>query len=1190
MPWRLFAFLAVLAPLPAFTQDPKPPELTPEERKLETEADKLIDEAAKLMDGGKAEEALVLLRRAQGIAEKLYPASKFPNGHATLATILNNSGYALEELGDYPKAVAAHEQALAINRKLYPPDKYPAGHLSLAASFNNLGALFQAQGAFDKALPYFEETLAMMRKLYPKDKYPDGHSDLAASLNNLAMLHKDQGASDKALPYSEQALKMYQKLFPEARHPNGHPILAICLNNMGLLLARQGQHDQALSYYQQGLAMMRKLYPESKFPNGHPNLTGALLNTAGALTSKGDFAAALLHSEQALAMAYKLYPEAKFPHGHPTIALCHANLSSLLKDVGAWEKARVHAQQALAMNRKLFPASEYPNGHPQLVTSLNNLATALRDLEELDQALIYFEQALAMNRKLYPKNDYPNGHPDLALSLMNLTAIWKVQGIPDKAMPYCDQALSMQRELYPAAQYPDGHLNLAASLTQMGNLLQELGQNDKAAVFLQQALAMYRRLLPAARYPNGHPKLAECLSDLTTFYKDRDQFDEAIQVATEALAMNRRLYPKAQFPKGHASLAGSIGRLGNLYSLRGEFGKARPLIEEDLAMTRDLYPAVYFPDGHPGLATCLTNLGILHYFEGRPEQALPLCEQAAIIPQRLTRSMLRSASESEALAFVQDQPLFLDAYLSVALTVPNTAAASYRVAWESKAAITRVLALRHAFARLPAQQNTGDFTRLKEIRRRIEQLLGQAGQAAAGRDKELAALNDERDRLERELARALSMQAVWNELDKLTPAELSTALPKDTAMIDFIAYVHIEFDAKAARQVRVPSYVAFILAPGRPVKRVNLGKCEPLDNAVQAWRTAIQERKASPAPEQLQRLLWAPLAKHLPQGTKTLYISPDGNLARLPWAALPLSPSPLGAEGSGVRESRVLLEDYAIATVPHGPHLLAALRHPPRHDKVNSLLTLGDVAYNSQIWSALPGTRVEIEALAAIAPAPPTALTKATATAARLAETLPAASHAHLATHGQFQADAFVRATKHETGAGHRREMQSPRGAAGKNPLGFVGLVLANGEVMTGLSIVDLPLENLKLVTLSACETGLGELTEAEGVQGLQRAFHLAGCPNVIASLWKVNDAATAALMTKFYHELWINKKPPIEALREAQLTIYRRPDLIATLAAAERGIKLESALNDKGSPPAEAKDRTPTKLWAAFVLSGVGH
>jgi CHAT domain-containing protein len=141
---------------------------------------------------------------------------------------------------------------------------------------------------------------------------------------------------------------------------------------------------------------------------------------------------------------------------------------------------------------------------------------------------------------------------------------------------------------------------------------------------------------------------------------------------------------------------------------------------------------------------------------------------------------------------------------------------------------------------------------------------------------------------------------------------------------------------------------------------------------------------------------------------------------------------------------------------------------------------------------------------------------------------------------------------------------------------------------LSGLSIVDLPLKNTQLVTLSACETGLGELTGGEGVQGLQRAFHLAGCPNVVATLWKVNDAATAALLAKFYHEMWVNKKPPIDALRVAQLTIYRHPELIPTLAGTRGRPELEKALRLPETPPANGK-RADTKLWAAFVLSGSG-
>jgi CHAT domain-containing protein len=232
----------------------------------------------------------------------------------------------------------------------------------------------------------------------------------------------------------------------------------------------------------------------------------------------------------------------------------------------------------------------------------------------------------------------------------------------------------------------------------------------------------------------------------------------------------------------------------------------------------------------------------------------------------------------------------------------------------------------------------------------------------------------------------------------------------------------------------------------------------------------------------------------------------------------------------------------------------------------------------------------EVDALTKLAPRGATRLTKAYATIAKVKALLPTARYAHLATHGEFQADALTAERKRAAAALATRQLDDEsRPIAAKNPLGYVGLVLSNSEIFSGLSIVDLPLSNLELVTLSACETGLGEFTGGEGVQGLQRAFHLAGCPNVVASLWKVNDAATAALMAKFYHEMWINKKPPIEALREAQLTIYRHPELIPDLAGERGPPNLKKAVAIKSDPNVNKGKNADTRLWAAFVLSGLG-
>ena len=168
----------------------------------------------------------------------------------------------------------------------------------------------------------------------------------------------------------------------------------------------------------------------------------------------------------------------------------------------------------------------------------------------------------------------------------------------------------------------------------------------------------------------------------------------------------------------------------------------------------------------------------------------------------------------------------------------------------------------------------------------------------------------------------------------------------------------------------------------------------------------------------------------------------------------------------------------------------------------------------------------------------------------------------------------------------------------GRNPLVRSGLVLAganlqgkeapaDGGILTAEAIAGLDLDRMDLAVLSACETGLGQVAGGEGVFGLQRAFHVSGCRNVVASLWQVDDEATAALMGLFYHKVWAEKLPPLEALRQAQLTLYRHPERIAALALA-RGPDFDRVARR----PAEARAgaRAPARLWAGFVLSGPGR
>lgn len=120
----------------------------------------------------------------------------------------------------------------------------------------------------------------------------------------------------------------------------------------------------------------------------------------------------------------------------------------------------------------------------------------------------------------------------------------------------------------------------------------------------------------------------------------------------------------------------------------------------------------------------------------------------------------------------------------------------------------------------------------------------------------------------------------------------------------------------------------------------------------------------------------------------------------------------------------------------------------------------------------------------------------------------------------------------------------------GDNPLLRAGLAFAgvnhnapflgelntdNDGILTALEVLNLPLEGTELAVLSACETGLGEIHEGEGVYGLRRSFLEAGTDSLITSLWEVSDAGTQALMSRFY-ELVFEGREVHQAFRQTQL------------------------------------------------------
>ena len=583
--------------------------------------------------------------------------------------------------------------------------------------------------------------------------------------------------------------------------------------------------------------------------------------------------------------------------------------------------------------------------------------------------------------------------------------------------------------------------------------------------------------------------------------------------------------------------------------------------------------------------------------------------------------------------YLAQLPLARDGLISVCLHVPDSDEANYARVWRGKAAVARMLQRRqaelfHQAAADPAARR--DIETWRDVRGQLARLLLAT---ADGRDHperlaRLQQLTAEKERLERQLAEAIPEFARHQALERSPHTKLVEVLPEHTVVLDLASYTRFEQDPQIKGKKgkrRTPSYIGFVLAKGRPVRAVDLGPAAPIDEAVRTWREAIKRRQASPAAEIIRRLVWEPLARQFAPDTTTVVLALDGRLTAVPWAALP-----------GDKPGTVLLEQYALATVPHAPFLLDRLTAPaPPTDDRGILLAVGGVAYDQAPkpvedektklellaalpaetargrgdgWRELPGTLDELNAVTQLAGSRTVVrLEGAGAGTAQLLRELPRARWAHIATHGFFADPSIPSVLRPDpklfSSIGRERV-----GAGLRNPLVLSGLVLAGANrpsadvdgstrddlgILTAEAIAGLPLQDLELVVLSACETGLGLVGGGEGVFGLQRAFHLAGAHNVVASLWRVDDQATAALMAIFYDQLWRQHKPPIEALRTAQLTLYRHPELIGELAKA-RGtpdfgklVQRPEPGPDHGQPA--ATERAPIEQWAAFVLSGWG-
>jgi CHAT domain-containing protein len=365
---------------------------------------------------------------------------------------------------------------------------------------------------------------------------------------------------------------------------------------------------------------------------------------------------------------------------------------------------------------------------------------------------------------------------------------------------------------------------------------------------------------------------------------------------------------------------------------------------------------------------------------------------------------------------------------------------------------------------------------------------------------------------------------------KLRPApvrksDIASAIGRGMALVEFVR-VRDEDPAAldgGARPEERAVYLAFVLDGAFRLSLVELGPARAIDASASDLQAAIRGG-ASPALihellKELYESVWAPVESFLGEA-KRIVVSPDGELYRVPFAALI------------DRKEQFLIERFRFAYATSGRDLCKA-----RGTGAGPALDLALVADadfgEGDTFARLPATALEARLIPPLIPGAQKVLTGKEATEAAVKQ-VQSPRVLHIATHGFFlEQDTFGL----DSETYEHSLVKSGLALAGANRT-----VLAAGEddgLLTALEVTGIDLRATELVVLSSCDSGAGSVTHGQGVLGLRRAFGLAGAKSLLLTLWPVDDAVTAQVMVAFYRNL--SRLPAADALHEAQIEALGR-------------------------------------------------
>ena len=812
-----------------------------------------------------------------------------------------------------------------------------------------------------------------------------------------------------------------------------------------------------------------------------------------------------------------------------------AELDSLayeFRKSGQYDKAVPFRIRSLAIREKVFGPE-----HPDTATGLHDLAVLYQFLGRYDEALPLNLRSLAIWEKVFGPE-----HSDTAAGLDGLGWTYRTLGRYDEALPLLIRSLAI-REKVLGPEHPD----TAAGLNGLAWLYLLLGQYDDALPLQIRCLAIREKV-----FGLEHSDTAASLNNLAATYLNLGRYDEALSLRVRSLAISEKI-----LAPDHPEVAGGLNNLANVYNHLGRYAEALPLQIRALSIRERVLGAE-----HPDTSNALLILASIYQGLGQYYEALPLQRRSLAISENIFGPQHpHTAIAFEVLAELHEDlgevepaivffKLAINAYQSVRDRVSRIGTAELE-SYTEKVSVTyqKLATLLADQGRLAEAQQVLDM--LKEDEQ--FEFIRRAPEADSRKSKigytstEQAWVNRYRD-----IADQLGkLGAEQRELDKQAKLGLTTAqkirqqaLEADIKVANAAFTTNLnemrESFAKAgpARKVEVEEISAqtmrdmqslikglgddvvlvhyyltenrvnmLITTPGIQLARHSEMDTKDLNRKIFELRRLLQDPKSNPLPaaQTLYQVLVAPIAKDLDDaGARNVMLSLDGTLRYLPFGAL--------HDGKQYLVQRWNLPIYTSLTKNR-------LRDPVTGQWLAAGLGV------TKAWPefpALAGVKAEMDGIVKT-PAGGVMPGEVYLDDGFTAQRLRSVSQRqfpvmHLASHFRFSPGTEVNSF----------------------------LLLGDGQRLTlgDIRTQNYRFDNVDLLTLSACDTGLGGGRDAQGkeIEGFGVIAQQQGAKAVLATLWPVADQSTASLMADMYRrrqELQVSK---IEALRQAQLALQSQP------------------------------------------------